>query len=82
MRRVSTCCWSAICSAWCCRAAQHRAANLPFGNFHESSRQAVRRAAHLMRSGAHMVKLEGGGWAVPLVRLLVERGIPVCARLA
>jgi 3-methyl-2-oxobutanoate hydroxymethyltransferase len=28
-----------------------------------------------------MVKLEGGSWTVPLVRMLVERGIPVCGHL-
>jgi 3-methyl-2-oxobutanoate hydroxymethyltransferase len=28
-----------------------------------------------------MVKLEGGGWTVPIVRALVERGIPVCVHL-
>jgi 3-methyl-2-oxobutanoate hydroxymethyltransferase len=28
-----------------------------------------------------MVKLEGGGWTVPIVRSLVDRGIPVCAHL-
>ena len=34
-----------------------------------------------MQAGAHMVKLEGGGWTTPTVRFLVERGIPVCAHL-
>jgi 3-methyl-2-oxobutanoate hydroxymethyltransferase len=34
-----------------------------------------------MQAGAHMVKLEGGGWTVPVVAALVERGIPVCAHL-
>ena len=34
-----------------------------------------------MQAGAHMVKLEGGGWTAPTVRFLVERGIPVCAHL-
>jgi 3-methyl-2-oxobutanoate hydroxymethyltransferase len=34
-----------------------------------------------MKAGAHMVKLEGGGWTPPSVRALVERGIPVCAHL-
>jgi 3-methyl-2-oxobutanoate hydroxymethyltransferase len=34
-----------------------------------------------MRAGAHMVKLEGGGWTTETVRFLVERGIPVCAHL-
>jgi 3-methyl-2-oxobutanoate hydroxymethyltransferase len=34
-----------------------------------------------MQAGAHMVKLEGGGWTTQTVRFLVERGIPVCAHL-
>ena len=34
-----------------------------------------------MQAGAHMVKLEGGGWTSDTVRFLVERGIPVCAHL-
>jgi len=34
-----------------------------------------------MHAGAHMVKLEGGGWTTEVVRFLVERGIPVCAHL-
>jgi 3-methyl-2-oxobutanoate hydroxymethyltransferase len=34
-----------------------------------------------MQAGAHMVKLEGGGWTTETVRFLVERGIPVCAHL-
>jgi chromate transport protein ChrA len=34
-----------------------------------------------MQAGAHMVKLEGGGWTTEVVRFLVERGIPVCAHL-
>ncbi len=56
-------------------------ADLPFGSYHESAEQALRSAARLMQHGAQMVKLEGGGWTAPLVRLLVERGIPVCAHL-
>ena len=56
-------------------------ADLPFGSYHESSEQALRSAARLMQSGAHMVKLEGGGWTAPLVRPMAERGIPVCAHL-
>jgi 3-methyl-2-oxobutanoate hydroxymethyltransferase len=34
-----------------------------------------------MRAGAEMVKLEGGSWLAPTVKMLVERGIPVCAHL-
>jgi 3-methyl-2-oxobutanoate hydroxymethyltransferase len=56
-------------------------ADLPFASYHESHEQALRSSAALMRSGAHMVKLEGGGWTAETVRLLVERGIPVCAHL-
>jgi 3-methyl-2-oxobutanoate hydroxymethyltransferase len=55
--------------------------DLPFGSYHTGTEQALLSAAKLMQSGAHMVKLEGGGWTVPVVRHLVERGIPVCAHL-
>ncbi|HXE51010.1 MAG TPA: 3-methyl-2-oxobutanoate hydroxymethyltransferase [Ramlibacter sp.] len=55
--------------------------DLPFGSYHESTGQALRSAARLMQSGAHMVKLEGGGWTAETVHFLVERGIPVCAHL-
>ena len=56
-------------------------ADLPFGSYHESKEQALRSASALMQAGAHMVKLEGGGWTTETVRFLVERGIPVCAHL-
>ena len=55
--------------------------DLPFGSYHESKEQALRSAVVLMHAGAHMVKLEGGGWTADTVRFLVERGIPVCAHL-
>lgn len=55
--------------------------DLPFGSYGESPEQALRSATQLMQAGAHMVKLEGGGWTAPTVRFLVERGIPVCAHL-
>jgi len=56
-------------------------ADMPFGSYQESSELALRHAVRLMQVGAHMVKLEGGGWTVPIVRHLVDRGIPVCAHL-
>ena len=56
-------------------------ADLPYGSYQESAEQAMRSATVLMQTGAHMVKLEGGGWTAPIVRFLVERGIPVCAHL-
>ena len=55
--------------------------DLPFGSYHESKEQAIRSASALLHAGAHMVKLEGGGWTTDTVRFLVERGIPVCAHL-
>ncbi len=56
-------------------------ADLPFASYHESASQAMRSAGELMRAGAQMVKLEGGGWTAPIVHFLVERGVPVCAHL-
>jgi 3-methyl-2-oxobutanoate hydroxymethyltransferase len=55
--------------------------DMPFSTYQESREQAVRSASVLMQAGAHMVKLEGGGWTTETVRFLVERGIPVCAHL-
>ena len=55
--------------------------DMPYGTYHESKEQAFRNATVLMQAGAHMVKLEGGGWTTETVRFLVERGIPVCAHL-
>jgi 3-methyl-2-oxobutanoate hydroxymethyltransferase len=55
--------------------------DLPFGSYQEGPDQAMRAATALMQAGAHMVKLEGGGWTAETVRFLVERGVPVCAHL-
>jgi 3-methyl-2-oxobutanoate hydroxymethyltransferase len=56
-------------------------ADLPFGSYQQSPQQAFASALRLVQAGAHMVKLEGGGWTAATVRFLVERGIPVCAHL-
>jgi 3-methyl-2-oxobutanoate hydroxymethyltransferase len=56
-------------------------ADMPFGSYQESAELAMRHATALMQQGAHMVKLEGGGWTAPIVRFLVDRGVPVCAHL-
>lgn len=55
--------------------------DLPYGSYHASTAQAMASATALMQAGAHMVKLEGGGWTPETVRFLVERGVPVCAHL-
>jgi len=55
--------------------------DMPFMSYATPS-QALETAARLMREGqAQVVKLEGGAWLVETVRLLTERGIPVCAHL-
>ncbi|MCA0176249.1 MAG: 3-methyl-2-oxobutanoate hydroxymethyltransferase [Proteobacteria bacterium] len=55
--------------------------DLPYGSYEASPEQALASAVTLMRAGAQMVKLEGGGPLVDTVRFLVDRGIPVCGHL-
>lgn len=54
--------------------------DLPFMAY-ATLEQAFTSSARLMQSGAHMVKLEGGAWLAESIRLLAERGVPVCAHL-
>lgn len=54
--------------------------DMPFMSY-ATPEQALRNAATLMQAGAQVVKLEGGEWLAETVRLLAERGIPVCAHL-
>lgn len=65
-----------------CRGSDHALviADMPFGSY-SSPAQAMDNAAALIRAGAHVVKLEGGLWLTETIRLLTERGIPVCAHL-
>ena len=56
-------------------------ADMPFGSYEAGPAQAFESAAALMRAGAQMVKLEGGGVTALTVRFLTDRGIPVCAHL-
>ncbi len=55
-------------------------ADLPFMSYY-SEMQSLESAAALMREGAQIVKLEGGAWLAESTKLLVERGIPVCAHM-
>jgi 3-methyl-2-oxobutanoate hydroxymethyltransferase len=55
--------------------------DLPFGSYEGGKGAALDAAVTLMRAGARMVKLEGGGWTAEIVSHLVARGIPVCAHL-
>jgi 3-methyl-2-oxobutanoate hydroxymethyltransferase len=56
-------------------------ADLPFGSFEESPRQAFAAAARLLKAGAQIVKLEGGAPMVETIGFLSARGIPVCAHI-
>jgi len=57
-------------------------ADMPFGSYQETAERALRNAVRLMQAGAQMVKLEGGKVIAPVVKHLIERGIPVCAHLS
>lgn len=54
--------------------------DLPFMTY-ATVEQTMINATRVMQAGAHMVKMEGGAWLVDSVRMLSERGIPVCAHL-
>jgi 3-methyl-2-oxobutanoate hydroxymethyltransferase len=43
--------------------------------------QSLNNSAQLMKAGAHMVKVEGAVWLAESIRLMTERGIPVCAHM-
>ena len=54
--------------------------DMPFMTY-ATPEQAMANATRIMQAGAHMVKIEGGAWLATTVRMLGERGIPVCAHL-
>lgn len=54
--------------------------DLPFMTY-ATPEDAMRNATRIMQAGAQMIKLEGGEWLAETVRMLSERGIPVCAHL-
>jgi len=55
-------------------------ADMPFMSY-STPEQTMENAAKLMQAGANMVKVEGGHWLLESVKMLTERGIPVCAHL-
>lgn len=56
-------------------------ADMPIGSYEQDNEAAYKNALWLIKSGAHMVKFEGGGKRVETARYLVENGISVCAHL-
>ncbi|TDF80482.1 3-methyl-2-oxobutanoate hydroxymethyltransferase [Pseudomonas sp. H9] len=55
-------------------------ADLPFMAC-ATTEQAFANSGALMQAGAHMVKVEGAAWLAETIRLLAERGVPVCAHM-
>ncbi|MBD1228872.1 3-methyl-2-oxobutanoate hydroxymethyltransferase [Xenorhabdus griffiniae] len=55
-------------------------ADMPFMSY-ATPEQSFNNAAALMRSGANMVKIEGGDWLCDTVKMLTERAVPVCGHL-
>lgn len=55
-------------------------ADLPFMSY-ATAEQCMQSSGKLMQAGAHIIKLEGGAWLDESIRLLAERGVPVCAHL-
>ena len=55
-------------------------ADLPF-MANATLEQTMTNSAMLMQAGAHMIKVEGQLWLADSIRLLAERGIPVCAHM-
>jgi len=66
------------------RGAEHAlvVADLPFGTYEESPRQALATATRFMKeAGAHAVKLEGGERVADQIATLTAAGIPVMAHI-
>ncbi|WP_313343981.1 3-methyl-2-oxobutanoate hydroxymethyltransferase [Stenotrophomonas sp.] len=55
-------------------------ADLPFGA-DASPERAFEASLRLLQAGAEMVKIEGAGFKLDVIRYLVEREIPVCSHL-
>lgn len=55
-------------------------ADLPFMSY-STPELAMHNSALLMQAGANMIKLEGSAWLEETVKMLDDRGIPVCAHL-
>jgi 3-methyl-2-oxobutanoate hydroxymethyltransferase len=56
-------------------------ADMPLGSYEHDNEAAYKNAEWLIKSGAHMVKFEGGGKLIETARYLVSHGIPVSAHL-
>lgn len=60
----------------------HVIADMPFLSYQVNDDLAIQNAGRLIQqAGADSVKIEGGEMRAPLVRRLVDNGIPVCAHI-
>jgi 3-methyl-2-oxobutanoate hydroxymethyltransferase len=55
-------------------------ADLPFMSY-ATAQQSFESAGQLMRSGANVIKLEGGDWLCDTISMLSDRAVPVCGHL-
>ncbi len=55
--------------------------DMPFLSYQVSDDEGVKNAGRLMKAGANCVKVEGGLRVVPLVKRLVDSGIPVMGHI-
>lgn len=56
-------------------------ADMPYGSYERDLQTALKNAQALLASGAHIVKIEGGGAMIETASYLVSHGVPVCAHL-
>ena len=54
--------------------------DLPFMSY-GTLEQGLESARKAMQAGAHLVKVEGDEWLIPLIESLSKQGVPVCAHL-
>ena len=59
----------------------HIVADMPFMSYHGSAEDAVLNAGQLLQAGAQSVKLEGGKGIVPIIKKMVDAGIPVMGHI-
>lgn len=56
--------------------------DLPFGSYQGNSKEALNSAIRIMKeSGAHAIKLEGGGEVIDSVKRIISAGVPVMGHL-
>ena len=54
--------------------------DLPFMSY-GTLEQGLESARKAMQAGAHLIKIEGDEWLIPLIESLSKQGVPVCAHL-